>query len=158
MIRSILISSLLAISLTANAGDVWVIGGIVAKPVEAFCTSLTLGGSTTVHNPTDASVEVKLIDTTDPTPLLGVTMSVPAHRTASVFFPRAVPPGPPSQMPSLTVMHMEVPDGVLIDSHLEIGTFYGCTGAYPGLGGPMGGMIRLPVFRRLVPAGETTTH
>ena len=53
MLRTLLVS-LLLISATAQADDVWVIGGIVTKPTDGFCTSLTLGATTTLHNPTDA--------------------------------------------------------------------------------------------------------
>src|SRR5207244_2879834 len=58
-----------------------------------------------------------------------------------------------------TVSHLDIPRELLIDSGLEIGKLFGCSGAPPpGVGGPVGGTIRLPVFRRLIPAGEPTTH
>src|SRR5947208_16630046 len=96
MTRALPFFLLLTISISAHAADVWVLGGVVYKPSEGFCNSLTLGASTTMHNPTGEPLDVTLIETTDPNELISNKTTVPPHRTAIIYFPTVRPPGPPS--------------------------------------------------------------
>ena len=65
---------------------------------------------------------------------------------------------PSSTVPTLWVLHLDVPDGVLMDDALFIGEDFGGSIPSPPLAQYELGKIRLPIFTALVPSNQPQVH
>ena len=109
-----------------------------------------------LHNVTDEDQVVRLLEMTggagDRTP----EISVPAGRTVTLN-PTNRPGIWEPEDTELWVVHLEVPDDVLVRSRADAFSCL-CMGGMPQSGVPDFGSFAMPVFAALVPAGDRQVH
>jgi hypothetical protein len=109
-----------------------------------------------LHNTTGQDQVVRLLEMTggagDRTPQI----PVPAGRTVTLNLLNRPGIWEPEAL-SLWVVHLEVPDGVLVRSRADAFSCL-CLGGQPQSGVPDFGSFAMPVFAALVPAGERQVH
>jgi hypothetical protein len=144
----------------AGARETYVVrfsaGGMVAG-----CFIPSWQDNTLFFNPTAAPLTVHLLGISDgPLPTNATTdVVVPAGRVVTLrddlvsrdWFPVTIPVFPAA---ATWVVHLDVPDGVLVSSRAELGRFsVGC--GPPTVGDEKrAGTLALPTFRSLVPSGQ----
>jgi hypothetical protein len=127
----------------------------------AGCDSLAWGDVLTFYNSTAGTVTVRILGISNGPPSNlspdhidlppGSVISANALLGSSWF-----PIGNPQATSALWIMHLEVPEGVVIESRDEMFDMYICN-AEPGFLGSLG-KVSLPVFRDAVPANQPQVH
>lgn len=146
----------LGLSTSSPASDVYVVQGSAIGPQRNACDWYNWIGDVLFHNATSAPQTITLLGISNGDLPVGTdrTLTIPAGRTMSAFIQRNWSPLPTTVNP-LWVDHLDVPNGVVLESRMEIGISTGCG---PGQFGPLNGKLSFPVFRELQPAGVTAIH
>ncbi len=160
MLRDILVWLAAAITATTPgiAADVYVVQGQATGPAIDFCNVYKWGGDVLFHNSTQSTQTVTLIGISNgPFPSTAEpTLIVPARKTVSAGAQgRQWLPLPTTANP-LWVTHLDVPDGVVVESRIEIGISSCLT--VPPNPLPIFGKVSFPVYRGLQPAGVPKVH
>ncbi len=153
--RLVTIVSICLMAAPLFAGDVWMVQGyaLAATPSPLYFT--VWSGDALFFNTTDVPVTIRLINTSDaPIPLGQPTsFSIRAHQAATLD--AAIAGGwQPASSPPIWVDHIDVPDGVRIESRLELSVLT-LFGPPPPVGSaPMFGKLSFPIVRSLAPPGQ----
>jgi hypothetical protein len=152
MIKQLLIALILsAASISVNASDVYAVLGMAIGSSHEACTFYQWTGDVLFHNTGDTEAIVRALNVSNGQPSNGAPTEfvIPPHRTDSlhsgVFF--SAP---------LLVVKFDVPDNVVVESRIEIGTQF-CAGP-PPIGNPNRGKLSFPTFRSLQSAGVAKVH
>lgn len=145
--------SIALLAKTVCASDVYVIQGLALGPPINGCDTYQWLGDAIFHNSTASAKTIRLLDISNG-PLVGgtdATLVIDAGRTSSINASRVWVPNPET---APWVLHLDVPDGVLVESRFEIG-FVSCL---PAERRPRYGKLSFPVYRALQPAGVVKVH
>lgn len=146
---------------TLYAAPAHVIRFSAARANFAFCDAMGWGDVLTFYNTTAITVTVRILGISNGTP----SNTNPDHidlPPGSVVSANAVlrsswfPNGNPQATSALWIMHLDVPEGVVIESRDEMFDTYICTALPADLGSL--GKVSLPVFRDAVPANQSQVH
>jgi hypothetical protein len=144
------------VSTPAVASDVYVVQGRAIGTALNNCDSLNWLGDVVVHNRTSMAQTITLVGLSngDVTPGEDRNLTIPAGRTISLNAQRNWFPLPTTTN-LLWVDHLDVPDGLVLESRIEIGVVTSCAVEQPGA---VNGKVSLPIFRALQPAGVPAIH
>jgi len=135
----------------AHAGDVYALLGMAIGSSPEPCTYYQWTGNVLFHNAGDSDAVIRGLNASNGRPPTGapVEFVIPPHRTDSLhagsFF--AAP---------LFVGKFDVPDRVVVESRIELGTQY-CT-LNPPPANPNRGKLSFPVYRSLQPPNLPKIH
>ncbi len=144
----------------AQASDVWAIQGQAIGPsVGNTCYMYQWMGDLLFHNTTPRAQTITVVDVSNgPLPATGDrSLVVPSGATVSsarrgkLWFPLPTTSNP------LWVTHLDIPDGVVMESRIEIGQTRCAFGEVPNPS-PIYGKLSFPVYRSLQPAGVPKFH
>jgi len=145
----------LTIGPATYASDAYIVR-FAAKGMANACANALWADDILLYNRGTGPATVRLLDVSNGTiradTLRQVTL--PAHRVFSVagaqqFGVLWMPVG----APPIWVVHLDIPEGITIDSRDEVYYQTSC-GSIPEIDRTPAGKVSLPVFRALVPAGE----
>lgn len=139
------------------AATIWIIGGNAVTPSSNPCIATIWTGDAALQNTTDAPLTVQQMSFSDirSLPFIAPSFTILPHTTTSLGRQRSLHHiGTPQT--SVWVDQLDVPDGVLVDSRIEIGA--SLCNVSPPISGPVNGKLSTPTFRALVPAGTVQRH
>jgi hypothetical protein len=142
---------------SARAVDVWALQGQAIGPPIDECRSYGWRGALLLHNARPAEAIVSFLDVSNGRPFVGIARELHIGPGKTIAAPSNWVPSPvsPSQVSTLWVIHLDVPEGVTVESRIEI-TTESCVG--PPLGSPDRGKLSFPVYGVLQPAGTPKVH
>jgi hypothetical protein len=152
MIKQLLFALILAAtSISVRASDVYAIGGGAIGSSPEPCTFYQWTGGVLFHNTgdTQAIVQALIVSNGQPPNGTPTEFAIPPHRTDSLHSGIFV-------SAPLLVVKLDVPDSVVVESRIEIGTQF-CAGP-PPIGNPNRGKLSFPTFRSLQPPGVAKVH
>lgn len=150
---------MLLLTQTLCAAPAHVIRFIASGARTGLCDTLTWHDDLTFFNTTDATVTIQVLGISNGTPSSTSPASIDLppgqvvcadHVLGSAWLPMN------DRAPGLWIMHLEVPEGVIIESRDEMFQGNACTTSpFP----PSSlGKVSLPVFRAAVPANQPQVH
>ena len=153
--RLLIFVLLIANAVPVLAADAWVLRGFAGP-----CLGLQWEADTLLLNTLPDPAVVRLVSVSDdpnPLPEPERELVLPPGQTLSLNRNTAWQPG--TEVP-LFVLHLDVPDGVLIEGVLNLGTGRGEDCPLPPApdSSAVYGVIHLPHFRALVPASQKQIH
>jgi hypothetical protein len=139
------------------AATIWIIGGNAVTPSSDPCIATTWTADAVLQNATDAPLTVRQVSFSDISslPIITPSFAILPHTTTSLRRQRGLNHIQTPQT-SVWVEQFDVPDGVLVDSRIEIGA--SLCNVSPPITGPVNGKLSTPTFRSLVPAGTVQRH
>ena len=143
---------LLLFAVRANAAEVWVLQGLAVGP-SVPCALITWTGMMSFYNTgsTDATVRLLGVSGSGGIGSAPRELVVPPRRLTQTFDWNV------GQAP-LWVLHLDVPEGVLIESRINVGEQPQCPPFFPFDFSAMRGKIALPARTSLRPANEPQVH
>jgi len=139
------------------AATIWIIGGNATTPSNNPCIATLWTADAVLQNTTDAPLTVRQTSYSDIStiPIVTPSFTILPHATTTLTRQRSLNHiATPSS--SLFLEQLDVPDGVLADSRIEIGA--SACNVSPPIFGPVNGKLSTPTFRTLVPAGTVQRH
>ncbi len=147
----------LLLACTLYAAPAHVIRFNASGPRVGVCNTLTWHDNLTFYNTTDSTVTVRVLGISNGTPFSTSPDRIdipPGHVVlADVLGSAWLPTN--DRAPGLWIMHLDVPEGVIIESRNEMFQGSACILPFPPLSL---GKVSLPVFRAAVPANQPQVH
>lgn len=140
-----------------HAAGVWIFRNSDVVPLSGSCSTLETRDEIVLQNLALSDVRVRVLGISNGTSVdSGTQLAVPAGRTVTIDYVR------PFWFTHDTearwwMVHLDVPDTVLVASRLDLGTG-GCLLPQPPTFAPNRGRVALPVFRSLVAANTPQRH
>lgn len=137
--------------------EVYVAQGSAFGPVINACEMYRWTGDVVFHNANSTPATVTLLDLSNGTfdPLTSRMITIPAGKTVSINSAgRFWRPVETTTSGPLWIDHLDIPDGVIVESRIELGVTSTCG----GLPGPRKGKQSFPIFRQLQPANLPRFH
>jgi hypothetical protein len=134
----------------APAEDVYAVRFVVHSELAGGVLCVTWNDDLIFHNTTGADAAVSLLGLTGTMPAQPTTLVVPPGKTVSARDNVNWSPSPVN--PPLWVVHLDVPEGVIVQSRAEAFSYLCIGGLAPSLV-PDYGSFSLPIGRGLTPAG-----
>lgn len=133
----------------ASARDLWIVHGKATTPL-GQCSVVAWAAGGVLHNITTGDLTARVLHVSSgglPVPTTALT--VPARRSLPAH-PRGINP---FVAPSLYVMRIDAPEGLIADARLELWALRDCPPQSPPPAAPFS-KVPMPVFERLAEAGE----
>jgi hypothetical protein len=149
--RRLIVGLLLVIACsTAEAADIWVLHGRVS-----MCRQLLWSTDTYFLNTNTAPAVVRLLGVSDgPDSEVNRQFTLPPNTLTALSLTIGGGWGPAPRTTATVFLHLDVPDGVIFQNVLNVGT-EDCLLLPSADTSAVYGSVPLPTFRSLVPAGET---
>jgi hypothetical protein len=139
-------------AVSATASDVWILRGLATSPTACGDRDLVWNADAVLLNATGEDATVNVLEVSNAGGHHSTTIDVPANESRDAGYYASDYTDVP-----MWVTHLDVPDGVAIDSRLEWRR-NGCLTPGPPPPDVARGKIATPVFRRLIPAGTRTLY
>jgi len=154
LIALFVLIALAPVATVASAADVWVLGGLVGD-----CSGLQWWADALVFNTLPAPAIVRLVSVSDgPDNVPGPARELEVLPRQTLGLVSNTAWSPHGDAPFF-MLHLDVPEGVVIEGILNLGTGLGGPCQIPVPDGSAGyGIIHFPHFRALVPAYQEQIH
>ena len=145
---------LILLARAAAAGDAWVVR--FNAMILPDCTGITWRDSTLVYNTNPLPAQLRIVGTSDDPPKILAPATVTAPPGRVVNLADLLQLGWLPELPALSVIHVDVPEGVTLSASDEFEIRNWCIG--PPYVETLNGRTAMPVFDHLTPAGMPQVH